>query len=152
MGDYLSGLMPWNWNNNSLSFDTSGPPIDLADPNNLAAVGNIQGLKDYSSMQGFGQPGGFATGLSGVGNIMGGLAGLAGAYTGLQQLGLAEDQFDFTKGLTNRNLFNQAQITNAQMKDRQKARHGSTGTISNSPYVATNKYMDRNSVDGSKIG
>ena len=104
---------------------------------------------DMATISGYGQ-GGFAGGLSGIGDIMGGLSGLAGAYVGYKQLGLAEDQFDFTKDITNRNLFNQAQITNATMRDRQNARIGSAGTA-NAPYQASNKYMARNQVSGSPV-
>ena len=104
---------------------------------------------DMSTIGGYGQ-GGFGAGLSGIGDIMGGLAGLGGAYVGLKQLGLAEDQFDFTKDITNRNLFNQAQITNAAMKDRQNARLGSAGT-SNAPYQGTSNYMADNSVSGRPV-
>ena len=41
-------------------------------------------------------------------------AGL-GAYTGLQQLGLAKKQFAFEKGLANRNILNQGILANNQM-------------------------------------
>ena len=145
--------MPGFWDSILGNFNSGsqmGPSVGLANPQNLYDVGNVQGLQDYNSINGFGQQGGFGTGLSGVGNIMGGLSGLAGAYVGYKQLGLAEDQFDFTKDITNRNLFNQAQITNATMRDRQNARIGSAGTA-NAPYQASNKYMARNQVSGSPV-
>lgn len=41
-----------------------------------------------------------------------GLSGLASAYTGYKNYQLAKDQFNFQKGLANRNLANQAKIIN----------------------------------------
>lgn len=51
-----------------------------------------------------------------------GLTGLVGAYTGLKQLGLAQDSFDFRRGAFNDQYNNQARLTNSRLEDRQRAR------------------------------
>ena len=47
-----------------------------------------------------------------------GLNSLAGLYTGLQQLKLAKDQFDFTKQYATTNLNNQTRAYNTQLEDK----------------------------------
>ena len=56
-----------------------------------------------------------AAGLKGVGSI-------ANALAAFRQLGLARDAFQANRALTNRNLANQARITNAQIEDRARRR------------------------------
>ena len=51
------------------------------------------------------------------------LGSLYGAYSGNKQLGLAEDQFKFSKGLASVNLSNQANLVNADLTDRQDLRN-----------------------------
>lgn len=61
-----------------------------------------------------GRGSGLITGLETFGN-------LATAYTGLKQLDLNKEAFEFNKDLTKTNLANQAQITNAAISDRARA-------------------------------
>lgn len=49
------------------------------------------------------------------------LSGLTGAYTGYKALGLAEDQFDFAKGQSNRDFQNQAKVYNTNLEAQQRA-------------------------------
>ena len=53
-----------------------------------------------------------ANGLAGIGMGIQGLSGLANAYMGYKNYLLAKDQFNYQKGLANRNLANQAKIIN----------------------------------------
>ena len=53
-----------------------------------------------------------ANGLAGIGMSIQGLSGLANAYMGYKNYLLAKDQFNYQKGLANRNLANQAKIIN----------------------------------------
>lgn len=50
--------------------------------------------------------------LAGIGAIAQGLSGLAGAYNSFKNYQLAQKQFNFQKGLANRNLANQAKLIN----------------------------------------
>lgn len=109
------------------------PPSISIDPNNAIGVNN-----QYTGLPNIGQgnqpqQGGFFSKGGGYQNIMGGLnalSGVAGAYTGLQQFGLAKDAFAYNKDLTNTNLANQATTTNSAQFDRlqrQNAAQGVTG-------------------------
>lgn len=51
-------------------------------------------------------------GLAAIGMGLQGLGGLANAYMGYKNYQLAQDQFNFQKGLARRNLANQAKIIN----------------------------------------
>lgn len=53
-----------------------------------------------------------ARGLAAIGMGIQGLSGLANAYMGYQNYQLAKKQFNYQKGLANRNLANQAKIIN----------------------------------------
>lgn len=70
-----------------------------------------------------------------------------GAYTGLRQLSLAKDSFNFNKGLAQTNLSNQAQTVNTQLEDRQRARIASNPNA----YQSLSEYMSKNAVSG-RIG
>lgn len=114
----LSGYNPFN-NNYGLS------GMDLSSLYNYG--GNISNTGNSSNW--FGNQGI----LSGLGNL--GLLGLQG-YFGLQsantakkQLGLANRQFDFEKGLANRNLANQAQTINTAYNAAGQAAMGLLGGI-----------------------
>ena len=91
----------------------------------------------------------------GIGNIgMGlqGLSGLAGAYLGHKQYGLAKKSFNFNKSLANRNLANQGQLINNEMLERKKrALAGSAGLSSEERQQALEEVKSR-FVDTSPIG
>lgn len=72
------------------------------------------------------------------------LSGAVNAYTGLQQLNLAKDSFNFNKGVTTTNLANQAKTINTQLEDRQRARLASNPNA----YQSLSEYMKKNSVSG----
>lgn len=60
--------------------------------------------------------------LQGWGTLAGGLGDIGKAYMAYKNYGLGKDQLEFNKQLTNRNLANQAIITNAKMKAWGKVR------------------------------
>jgi len=53
--------------------------------------------------------------------------GVADAYLGYENLQLGKDQFGFAKDSFNKNLANQSQLINNQMRDREVARRGFSG-------------------------
>ena len=55
--------------------------------------------------------------------MLGAATGLYGAYNAHKTAKLAKEQFNFTKDSFNRNFEAQAKTTNAQLADRQNARH-----------------------------
>lgn len=58
-----------------------------------------------------------------IGKSLTGLAQLLGAFSGMKQMDLAEDQFSFQKDAFRTNLTNQANLTNSQLADRQDMRN-----------------------------
>lgn len=93
------------------------------------------------------ETGGFGSNLAGIGSIGQGIAGLLSAWTGLQGLKLGEEQLDFTKDVTNRNLANQATTTNAELRDRQQRRTSASG----GNYQSIDAYMKQNRVQGGAL-
>lgn len=100
-----------------------------------------------SSIAGLGGAG--STDLSGLGlNIptlqlgLSGISSLAGLYTGLKSLGLAQDQFDLTKQAYQTNLANQTKSYNTALSDKATARGVMEGQ--NSDQVAA--YIKANSL------
>jgi len=89
------------------------------------------------------------TGLAGIQAA----SGLLNAYTGLQGLGLAKDQFGFQKAAANRNIANQAALLNEQ-----RANAGNVGlalagsTMSAAQKQAARDKITAGNVDGSKVG
>jgi hypothetical protein len=71
---------------------------------------------------------------------LGGLSSLAGLFASQKALGLAEDQFDFTKKTTNTNLRNQAQSYNTALEDKINSRAAMEGR--DSKYVQD--YLTKN--------
>ena len=68
--------------------------------------------------------GGLLNSLQGWGNVLGGIGDIASAYMAYKNYGLAKDQYSFNKALTNRNIANQAVVTNEQLASKQRARGG----------------------------
>lgn len=82
----------------------------------------------------------------GIGSTLQGIGGLASAYMGYKQYGLAKDAFKFNKGLANRNLATQGQLLNQEMYDR-KARELAGSGLSEEEKTkrleeVKNKYID----------
>lgn len=74
---------------------------------------------------------------AGIGAISAGI----GAYTGIQNYKLAQDQLDFQRQTHDQNWSNTVTLTNASLRDRQAARYSANPTAYQSPdeYMATNK-------------
>lgn len=77
----------------------------------IGGGGNTYQLNQNSSGNWVGKGGYLDTGAGVVNALSAGL----GAYTGLQQLGLAKKQFGFEVANTNRNVFNQGTLANNAM-------------------------------------
>jgi hypothetical protein len=71
---------------------------------------------------------GSTSGWNTFSNVLGGIQGLAGAFTGLKQLGLAKKQFQWQKGAFDTNLLNQANMVNSQLERRAAADMGFKGS------------------------
>ena len=132
-----------NWNQyltNSL-FD---PSANSAMPVGTTALGTAtsatpdwklfssQGLKDIS------------TGIGAASNLF-------NIYNGFKGLGLAEDSFNFNKGVTNTNLANQAKLTNEMLATRQATRLRSQGITGAENDAAVADFMSKYGVSG-KVG
>ncbi len=121
--DFLASLSSFNFGNNNIQQSPLG-------------VGNTT-LPVAQETNFFGQGGGF-------GNIMAGfnaLSGLAGAYTGLQQLNLAEDSFNFNRGVTQTNLNNQANTVNSDAFARLQRQSDAQGVTN--PYASLEDYVKK---------
>lgn len=85
-----------------------------------------------------------ATGLGfnvGTGQLaLAGLGSLANIFGGLKAGKLAEDQFKFTKAVTNTNLNNQLQSYNTALSDRARAR----GVAEGQSTAEVQAYIDKN--------
>ena len=121
MPSYQTGLANWadNYYGMANPYPTSSFSVGglSGAPTSTQAFTNALNL-DSSSLydqlagsNGFGL--GDITGLVGAGaGVLQGLGGLANAYMGYKNYGLAKKQFGFQKGLANRNLANQAKTIN----------------------------------------
>ena len=135
------------------------PLIDINDPN-MFALSQGQGGNGYTGLPDFNMgnnkpnSGGFWSKGGGYQNVMGGLnalSGIAGAYTGIQQLGLAKDAFAFNKDVTNTNLSNQATSQNAAQFDRLQRQNSAQGVTGK--YKSLDEYTANSSAAVSgKIG
>lgn len=95
--------------------------------------GNTNWLKDF--MANYGDAAKFGVGAAmGIGNI----------YTSLSQLGLAKDQFKFTKGMAEKNLANQTQAYNSELHNRERSRLGASGYSREEQDRLINDYVERN--------
>ena len=68
--------------------------------------------------------------------------GLANAYMGMKQYGLAKDTFNQNKLQFEKNFANQTKLTNSRLKDRQTARVASNPGA----YQSVGEYMKQNGV------
>ncbi len=120
----------FNWGGDNRLAETSpnffGPSSTLA--NNGAG---INGSGSYGGMSGWGNTpanaGGGGFSMGGLGDFAQGLGGMFQGYAALKGLGLAEDQFDFSKDAFNANYLAQAKNYNQQLHGRQRAEYLSTG-------------------------
>lgn len=90
------------------------------------------------------------SGLFGVGGaVSNGLniaGGLFNAYTGYQQLKLAQDQASTNNAFAQTNLANQARTYNTNLEERYKSRASAQGNTENAGLAG---YMEQNRVSGS---
>ncbi len=137
--DYLAGM-----SDPSISAAINNPTLGVTgatgtDPSSL--WGGISGwldnsgalgkkLADGSQVQGWGAP---AVNLA---------SGLAGAYFGMQQLGLAKDTLAQNKQQFQLNFDAQKKTTNASLEDRQRARVASNPNA----YQSVGAYMQHNGI------
>lgn len=136
---------------NSLNFGVDSPALQDFNYNfqpNTNAV-NIAGSTPQKAPPEFWSMEGAFGGKSNLGWLTGGaqaITGLAGAYTGLKQLGLAEDSFDFQKQAFNTNLENQARLTNEQLRREQAGRNARNPN----EVVDLDAYMKQYGVQGAR--
>lgn len=107
---------------------------------------------------GSGQEGGGALGgmpsWGNVGSIFQGIGSGLQGYAALKGLGLAEDQFDFSKDAFNANYLAQAKNYNQQLHGRQRSEYLSSGRAgqSNNAYEHPDEKLSRWGVSEKKIG
>lgn len=98
-------------------------------PNSTYANSTNYNADVLSNLKGINDKLGTASKFQGAGAIMGGIAGLVNAGTGIysaitnaenakKQLALAKENFEFQKGLANRNLTNKAKAYNMEVGAR----------------------------------
>ena len=115
------------------------------------ATGETQGRWGDTTINGdsSGTLNGLSTGLQGIQA----LSGLANAYTGLKGLGLAEDQFAFSKAGANKDVANQAKLINNNILNSAQVSNALAGnTLSDTQKTAALATAKSKYVDGSKIG
>jgi len=117
---------------------------------NLKGSGGLQSVVN----EGYGaQDAGGGFGLGDALDVAQGLGSLASAYTGYKTLGLAEDQFDFEKGLANRNIGTQGQLINQQIQNAADVGLALGGGAMTADQIAASKAATtRKYVDTSKVG
>lgn len=140
---------------NFASFGRYGQPVGTPSGYNLGqplvqgveipATTQVAGMPDASFLQ---KMLGYTDTSTGVhqngwgGMAIGGLSALSNAYMGMQQYGLAKEQFAESKRQYNQNYAAQRTLTNSQLEDRQRARVASNAGA----YESVGSYMNRNGV------
>lgn len=126
--------------------------------NNFGNTNN--GLANYSSNDKGTDIGWNTETLAGIAGGLQALSGLANAYMSYKNYGLAKDQFNFQKGLANRNLANQAKVINnaydnaAQVAAGMIGGRDSSGNYGMTSTDIVNKYSNKakeQHVDGSAV-
>ena len=119
------------------------PSADFVGPMPSVGLENFNGmtgtLGDQSLTLGTqGTNWGNIAGMVGAGaGVLQGLGGLASAYTAYKGLQLAKDQFNYQKGLANRNLANQSKIINNSYDNAAQVAAGMIGGGSYNPATDT---------------
>jgi len=101
-------------------FPTGETPANFATGGNVPA--NIAGGVNSPDVSVDG-PGGFNPYIQGINAA----SGVANAYLGFENLRLGKKQFKFSKDTFNKNLENQAQLTNNALEDQQRSRIAASG-------------------------
>lgn len=153
VGPYLSSTGELDFNSMS-DTDIDGLLDYLSANGNQTIMGQWENSNLTDTTQGlalFGQNGILGTNLMDTLGTLGGIgSGIASYFNGQKMLGLAKDQFEFQKGLANRNLANQAKIINnqydssAQVAAAMAGRNGQTTNEKIKRYEdnARNKHVD----------
>jgi len=95
----------------------------------------------------------FTTGLQTGADVVNAGAAVMGAYTGWKGLQLAEDQFDFSKAATNRDIANQSKIINNEYANRNDVGLALGGGAMTADEIAASKAnVSKKYVNGSAIG
>lgn len=139
--DY-SGLLNFG-NNGYAPVSEYLPASNVVLPTQLGAVGAgsvadptfMQGMLGYTDSAGM-KSSGWGTAALGIAQ------GVASAYSGMKQYGLAKAQFDFTKESYDKNYAAQRATTNASMEDRQRARVASNPGA----YQSVGEYMGKHGI------
>lgn len=104
-----------NYNNGLGTYGSYTNPAGETVGLDKSAFDSVSGTQHGGSLT---QSGSSGLGVLGTGaSILQGLGSLAGAYTGYKSLGLAEDQFDFSKAAANRDIANQGQTINNSIQN-----------------------------------
>ena len=136
----LQNSLAGGMNNVIQPMHTPVPGANLPGQSQPPTLGGSNGFDLSGAM------GNFALGAQGI-------TGLAGAYNAYKQMGLMEDQLNFSKSLANRNISNQAATTNRMLEDRASmAAQMTSGAEYGSPEFLKTKERLRTSVDGSPVG
>ena len=120
--------------NNAINWVTSGPATNnagLAVTNTANQIGNV----DWGSSGGWdwlGKQGILPTAFQGLQALSGGL----NAITGLQQLGLARDQYNFAKRVANANLNNSVENYYNAIKNANRVGYALQGGYAKNAYGA----------------
>ena len=166
--DYAPQEMNQNYMGGSNSFGYIGPgDAGYIDPNFASQYGNYDpmdfaggnGSEDASQAGSSGWEGAKnfmfgstneKTGVrtrSGLLPILNTFTGLASAYLGMKQYGLAKDSFKQNKKEFGMNYDAQRQLTNAQMEGSAKARHSANPGF----YATPSDYMAKNSIAARRV-
>ena len=84
-------------------------------------------------------------------DILSGVGSLYGAYGGMKALDLGKEQFNFSRDLALTNLHNQANLTNAELTDRQNRRNRNAVNNGGTP-LSTADYIAQFGVTGNLGG
>lgn len=133
---------PYDFSNPMPSLDSYTDPFKNS-PTNGPSVAPTALAIDPFSMEGMFGKNGWLTGAAGA------ISGIAGVYTGIRGLNQSKEAFDFTKDMANRNLSNQAMLTNSQLEDRQNSRLSMTP--GSDIYEPVDEYMADHAVDGGAL-
>lgn len=122
-----------NYMNAGVSHVSSGLPADTSGWDLGGFLGSLIGTQNKETGQ-------FQAGAGLYG--LQALSGLTGAWTGMEQLDLAKDQFAFQKDAWNQQFDAQRKMTNSQLEDRQRARESWNGAFKTTA-TPTAEYMQK---------
>ena len=144
IGSDYSSLLDFGNTSYSPVSDYLGGAPKLAAQVGAAGTGSAIARPDFLSWDGFmGGKNVDGTASNGWGGAaLGLLQGLGSAYMGMKQYGLARDQLQFSKDAFNKNYAAQAQMTNTNLQDRQRARVAANPGA----YQSVGDYMAQNGI------